>query len=37
MYKAFRGREPKIEGLLENRGLVQKPKTVKNTDVEKKK
>ena len=37
MYKAFRGREPKIDGLLENRGLKQKTPTVKNTDVEKRK
>lgn len=37
MYKAFRGREPKIDGLLENRGLTIKPQAVKTKDVEKRK
>lgn len=37
MYKAFRGREPKIDGLLENRGLTPKAKPVQTKDVEKKK
>ena len=37
MYKAFRGREPKIDGLLENRGLTPKAQPVKTNDVEKRK
>lgn len=38
MYKNFRGREPKIDALLEGRGLVKKdaPKTLKSNDIEKK-
>lgn len=35
MYINFRGREPKVDALLENRGFA-KPKTLKSTEVEKK-
>ena len=36
MYKNFRGREPKIDGLLKNRGLMkEEPKTLINGDIEK--
>lgn len=37
MYKNFRGREPKIDALLENRGLLKKEaKVLKDDDIEKK-
>lgn len=37
MYKNFRGREPKIDALLENRGLLKKEtKVLKDGDIEKK-
>lgn len=38
MYKNFRGREPKIDALLEGRGLTKKelPKTLKSKEIEKK-
>jgi peptidyl-dipeptidase Dcp len=36
MYKNFRGREPQIDALLRNRGLVDEtPKELKNGDIEK--
>ena len=43
MYQNFRGRQPKVDGLLQNRGLEKKApvqklsKTVKNSDIESKK
>ena len=36
MYKNFRGREPKIDALLKNRGLLkEEPQTLINGDIEK--
>jgi peptidyl-dipeptidase Dcp len=36
MYKNFRGREPQIDALLRNRGLIdEQPKELKNGDIEK--
>ncbi|MBR6287104.1 MAG: M3 family metallopeptidase [Bacteroidaceae bacterium] len=43
MYQNFRGRQPQVDGLLQNRGLKKRapkapkmPKTVKNSDIESK-
>jgi len=36
MYKNFRGREPQIDALLRNRGLIdEQPKELQNADIEK--